>query len=76
MKELVQSAFLCPTQVRGELLYEDRLEMRVQKIEENLCSKEPYLAPLIKSQKSEEMLSPEKENELRCVNSQSIIIII
>ncbi|GAB1601011.1 polycystic kidney disease protein 1-like 1 [Argonauta hians] len=54
------------SEVRGEMLYEDRLEMRVQKIEENLCSNEPYLAPLIKGQKSDKaMLSPEKENELR-----------
>lgn len=52
--------------MRGELHSDDRLEMRVQKIEENLCSKEPYLAPLIKGQTLDsEILTPEEEKELR-----------
>lgn len=54
------------SEMRGELLSDDRLEMRVHKIEENLYSKEPYLAPLIKGQTLDsEVLTPEEENELR-----------
>lgn len=42
---------------------EERLEHRVHKIEDNLCSKEPYLAQLFGT----DSLSKDQENQIRYV---------
>lgn len=42
---------------------EERLEHRVHKIEDNLCSKEPYLAQLFGA----DSLSKDQENQIRYV---------
>ena len=43
-----------------------RLEQRVQKIEDKLCSNEPYLAQLLKLDSiGTDILSEEKEKEIR-----------
>ncbi|KAH9524658.1 hypothetical protein Btru_027456 [Bulinus truncatus] len=48
------------------VLEESRLEHRVQKIEDKLCSNEPYLAQLLKLDSiGTDILSEEKEKELR-----------
>lgn len=45
---------------------EDRLEQRVQKIEDKLYSKEPYLAQLLKLDSiGADVLSQEKEKQIR-----------
>ena len=47
-----------------------RLEQRLQKIEDKLCSQEPYLAQLLKLDSiGADVLSEEKEQELRLVLS-------
>ncbi|XP_053373889.1 polycystic kidney disease 1 like 1-like isoform X2 [Mercenaria mercenaria] len=50
----------------GAGFIEDRLEQRVQKIEDNLCSQEPFLAQLLKFDTlGAEDLSQEREKQLR-----------
>ena len=45
---------------------EDRLEQRVQKIEDNLCSQEPFLAHLLKLDSiGDDDLSQQKEKQFR-----------
>ena len=53
----------------GQAGGEDRLEQRVQKIEDNLCSQEPFLAQLLKLDSiGADDLSQEKEKQLRYGN--------
>ena len=50
----------------GQVFIEDRLEQRVQKIEDNLCSQEPFLAQLLKLDSlGAEDLTHDKEKQLR-----------
>ncbi|XP_052246841.1 polycystic kidney disease 1 like 1-like [Dreissena polymorpha] len=50
----------------GQVFTDDRLEQRVQKIEDNLCSQEPFLAQLLKLDcLFSDDLSQQKEKQLR-----------